>query len=147
LQFVEVQPGETAAGIDTETIHNNIARLRIFSEQRVTLSEISDGGACRRECELLISVKEKFSLYPVPVYVKYRDTEIGGAFLVESNLFGQNKGGVMAVSFLTVAGRLSQVTQTRTSATAGFRRRCDTLPAGYFLKTRQRQGSSHEVIR
>jgi hypothetical protein len=95
LQFVEVQPGETAAGIDTETIHNNIARLRIFSEQRVTLSEISDGGACRRECELLISVKEKFSLYPVPVYVKYRDTEIGGAFLVESNLFGQNKGGVI----------------------------------------------------
>lgn len=95
LQYVTVKEGESARHLDTNSIRDSIARLRIFAEQHVSLTEISDGGACRRDCQLLIQVKEKWSLYPVPVYVKYRDTEIGGAFLVESNLFGQNKGGVI----------------------------------------------------
>lgn len=95
LQYVTVKEGDSAENLDTISIRDNVARLRIFADQQVTLTEISDGGACRRECHLQILVKEKWSLYPVPVYVKYRDTEIGGAFLVESNLFGQNKGGVI----------------------------------------------------
>ncbi|WP_157210513.1 hypothetical protein [Turneriella parva] len=95
LQYVPAKEGDSAENIDTDSIRDSVARLSIFAEQQVTLTEISDGGLCRAECHLQILVKEKWSLYPVPVYVKYRDTEIGGAFLVESNLFGQNKGGVI----------------------------------------------------
>ncbi len=95
LQFVPVREGDSAEDLDTQKILNEIARLRIFSEQTVALTELDSGSACASRCHLQISVKEKWSLYPIPVYVKYRDTEIGGAFLVESNLFGQNKGAVL----------------------------------------------------
>ena len=95
LQFVPAREGESAEDLDTQKIRSEIARLRIFSELSVALTEINSGAECREMCHLQISVKEKWSLYPIPVYVKYRDTEIAGAFLVESNLFGENKGAVL----------------------------------------------------
>lgn len=90
-QYLDAQPGDAADSVDTEALRSYLERLRIFSRVEVTLRE-QDGTPCRRECVLTIDVKEKWSLYPIPVYVKYRDTEIGGAFLVESNAFGENKG-------------------------------------------------------
>lgn len=91
LQYIDAKEGDPADMIDTLELHNFLERLRIFSKVDVRLAE-TDGGTCRRDCILTIEVKEKWSLYPIPVYVKYRDTEIGGAFLVESNFLGENKG-------------------------------------------------------
>lgn len=90
-QYLEVGEGDAADRVDAEALRVFLERLRIFSRVEVTLSE-TDGTACVRECILTIDVREKWSLYPIPVYVKYRDTEIGGAFLVESNFLGENKG-------------------------------------------------------
>jgi hypothetical protein len=91
LQYVDVKEGDPAEKADPEGLRIFLERLRIFSRVEARLTE-SDGGACVHECVLTIDVKEKWSLYPIPVYVKYRDTEIGGAFLVESNFLGENKG-------------------------------------------------------
>lgn len=93
-QFIQVNPGESIAKLNPQEIVENIERLRIFSKVELELQELS-GQPCSDQCRLTIRVKEKWSLYPIPVYVKYRDTEIGGAFLVESNLFGRNQGGAI----------------------------------------------------
>ncbi len=91
LQYVDAKEGDAADKIDTEKLRVFLERLRIFSRVDVHLGE-ADGTACSKDCVLTIAVREKWSLYPIPVYVKYRDTEIGGAFLVESNFMGENKG-------------------------------------------------------
>jgi hypothetical protein len=91
LQYVGARQGDSAENIDPDLLRTYLQRLRIFSRVEVKLNE-TDGTPCLRECILTIDVKEKWSLYPIPVYVKYRDTEIGGAFLVESNFLGENKG-------------------------------------------------------
>lgn len=91
-QFIAVKPGEPITAADAEELRTQILRLRIFSEARVELLERDSAEPCRALCDLHITVREKWSLYPVPVYVRYRDTEIGGAFAVESNFLGQNKG-------------------------------------------------------
>ncbi len=91
-QFVTVKPGEPVSAEDAVELRTQIERLRIFSETRVELFEYDSREPCRSLCDLHISVREKWSLYPIPVYVRYRDTEIGGAFAVESNFLGQNKG-------------------------------------------------------
>ena len=91
LQYIDATVGDTADKIDTGNIRTWLVRLRIFSHVDVRLTE-TDGSACMKDCVLSVELKEKWSLYPIPVYVKYRDTEIGGAFLVESNFMGENKG-------------------------------------------------------
>ncbi|MBX3721383.1 MAG: hypothetical protein KF713_06050 [Turneriella sp.] len=91
LQYIDIKEGDPTDKIDTVELRNFLERLRIFSKVDVRLTE-TGGGPCVRECVLTVEVKEKWSLYPIPVYVKYRDTEIGGAFLVESNFLGENKG-------------------------------------------------------
>lgn len=91
-QFISVKPGDSADAADTQEIRTQIERLKIFSRTRVELIEEGSENPCQKHCMLRITVSEKWSLYPVPVYVSYRDTVIGGAFLVESNFLGQNKG-------------------------------------------------------
>ncbi|GAB4440028.1 MAG: hypothetical protein OHK0011_22540 [Turneriella sp.] len=91
-QFVTIKPGEPISTDDAEEVRTQIERLRIFSQTRVELTEQESNSPCRELCDLKITVREKWSLYPIPVYVRYRDTEIGGAFAVESNFLGQNKG-------------------------------------------------------
>lgn len=91
LQYLDIREGDAAAKVDTEELRVYLERLRIFSKVNVSLVE-GTGGPCKQDCTLSIEVKEKWSLFPIPVYVKYRDTEIGGAFLVESNFLGENKG-------------------------------------------------------
>ncbi len=91
-QFITVKPGEPISTPDAEELQTQILRLRIFSEVRVELLERESATPCHALCDLHIAVREKWSLYPIPVYVRYRDTEIGGAFVVESNFLGQNKG-------------------------------------------------------
>jgi hypothetical protein len=98
-QFVTIRPGEPISAADAEEVRTQIERLRIFSQTRVELIERESNAPCRELCDLKISVREKWSLYPIPVYVRYRDTEIGGGFAVESNFLGQNKG--LAVGALT----------------------------------------------
>lgn len=92
LQYVAVRAGDKAADLDIGELATVLERLRIFSRISILLNEKGENAACRQRCTLIIDVKEKWSLYPIPVYVKYRDTEIGGAFLVESNALGENKG-------------------------------------------------------
>jgi len=91
LQYLDIREGDAAAKVDAEEVRVYLERLRIFSRVEVRLAE-KTGGPCTQDCTLSIEVKEKWSLFPIPVYVKYRDTEIGGAFLVESNFLGENKG-------------------------------------------------------
>lgn len=91
-QYIPVAIGESPERFDPERLREQLTRLRIFSEVKVSLLETDRATACERECVIDIEVREKWSLYPIPVYVKYRDTEIGGAFLVESNALGENKG-------------------------------------------------------
>jgi hypothetical protein len=91
LQYVDAKEGDAANKVDPEELRVFLERLRIFSRVEVSLAE-ENGTACVKDCVLTIDVREKWSLYPIPVYVKYRDTEIGGAFLVESNFLGENKG-------------------------------------------------------
>lgn len=92
LQYLPVRAGDKVADLDIDQLRVYLERLRIFSQVTIQLKEVDEESACRAHCTLLIEVKEKWSLYPIPVYVKYRDTEIGGAFLVESNAMGENKG-------------------------------------------------------
>lgn len=91
LQYVDVPLGASFDALDTDDLKTRLERLRIFSDVQVALVE-TETTATERRYTLKISVKEKWSLYPIPVYVKYRDTEIGGAFLVESNFRGRNQG-------------------------------------------------------
>jgi hypothetical protein len=95
LQYIDTPVGGTVSTLDLNELNSQLLRLRIFSEVDVKLHESENGESCISKCTLLVKVKEKWSLYPIPVYVKYRDTEIGGAFLVESNLMGQNKGAAV----------------------------------------------------
>ena len=92
LQYIPVRAGEKMANLDLDQLRVYLERLRIFSQVTIHLTEVDEELPCQAHCTLLITVKEKWSLYPIPVYVKYRDTEIGGAFLVESNAMGENKG-------------------------------------------------------
>lgn len=92
MQYVGVEPGNNVTESDTEEIRIALDRLRIFSHVSVSLKSEDLVSSCTADCTLLIEVREKWSLYPIPVYVKYRDTEIGGAFLVESNFLGRNQG-------------------------------------------------------
>ncbi len=92
LQYVPVRAGDKVAQLDIDQLRVYLERLRIFSRVTIQLKEADEESPCREHCTLLIEVKEKWSLYPIPVYVRYRDTEIGGAFLVESNALGENKG-------------------------------------------------------
>lgn len=92
LQYVPVRAGDKIDDLDLDQLRVYLDRLRIFSQVTIRLNEADEESPCRAHCTLLIEVKEKWSLYPIPVYVKYRDTEIGGAFLVESNAMGENKG-------------------------------------------------------
>lgn len=92
LQYLTVRAGDKADGLDTDQLRVYLERLRIFSQVTIRLTEADQESPCHSNCTLLIEVKEKWSFYPIPVYVKYRDTEIGGAFLVESNAMGENKG-------------------------------------------------------
>lgn len=91
-QFVTRKPGDPITAADAAEVRTQIERLRIFSRTQVELNEHDSDEPCRELCDLKIQVSEKWSLYPIPVYVRYRDTEIGGAFAVESNFLGQNKG-------------------------------------------------------
>lgn len=91
-QFIKTKPGEPISNEDAAEIRTQLLRLRIFSTVRVELYEQATRLPCSDFCVLEIDVREKWSLYPIPVYVRYRDTEIGGGFLVESNFLGQNKG-------------------------------------------------------
>jgi len=93
-QYIPAKIGENLEDSTVEKLREDLLRLKIFSEVEIYLSE-TDGSACRESCHLTIRLKEKWTLYPIPVYVKYRDTEIGGAFLVESNLFGKNQGAAL----------------------------------------------------
>jgi hypothetical protein len=98
-QFITIKPGDPITAADAEELRTQVMRLRIFSEARVELLERDSTAQCRALCDLHVTVREKWSLYPIPVYVRYRDTEIGGGFAVESNFLGQNKG--LAVGALT----------------------------------------------
>jgi hypothetical protein len=98
-QFVIIRPGEPISASDAEEVRRQLERLRIFSETRVELLEQESDAPCHELCDLKITLREKWSLYPIPVYVRYRDTEIGGGLAVESNFLGQNKG--FAVGALT----------------------------------------------
>lgn len=98
-QFIKTQPGEPIAPADTVELRAQLLQLRIFSTVHVELYEQNTQMPCTKFCVLHIAVREKWSLYPIPVYVRYRDTEIGGGFIVESNFLGENKG--LAVGALT----------------------------------------------
>ncbi len=86
LQWVRVRPGDPVARFDEVRLRADLLRLGIFSDVRVERRAAPEG------VDLVIEPRERWSLYPVPMLVYYRDTYLLGGLLVESNALGRNKG-------------------------------------------------------
>ena len=85
-QWLECSAGEPLSTCDLPEIRERLYRLAIFSSIEVALEEQPEG------VEIVFRFEEKWSLYPVPMLWYSPGTAIAGLILVESNLFGYNKG-------------------------------------------------------
>ncbi len=86
LQWVKVRPGDPIQRFDEVRLRADLLRLGIFSDVHV------ERRAAPKGVDLVIEPRERWSLYPVPMLVYYRDTYLLGGLLVESNALGRNKG-------------------------------------------------------
>lgn len=85
-QWLTCRVGALLSSCDLPEIRDRIYRLAIFRRADVTLVD-APGGV-----EIVITIVEKRSLYPVPALWYTPGTELAGLVLAEANLFGFNKG-------------------------------------------------------
>jgi hypothetical protein len=85
-QFVRARAGEPLGAFDAEKTRSALLSLGIFSDVQVRVA-CAAGGA-----EIALVIDEKWTLYPIPTIVYWRETQILGLVLAESNAFGFNKG-------------------------------------------------------
>lgn len=85
-QWLTCRVGAPLSSCDLPQIRERIYRLAIFRRADVTLVD-GPGGV-----EIVITIVEKWSFYPVPALWYTPGTALGGLVLAEANLFGFNKG-------------------------------------------------------
>lgn len=81
-QWVRVRPGDPLGSVDARGLREDLLRLGVFREVRVDV----------RDRDVVVTIDEKWTLYPIPTLVYWKDTQIAGLVLAESNAFGLNKG-------------------------------------------------------
>jgi hypothetical protein len=85
-QWLTCRVGARLSSCDLPSIRDRIYRLAMFKRADVSLVD-GRGGV-----EIVITIVEKWSLYPVPALWYTPGTELAGLVLVEANLLGFNKG-------------------------------------------------------
>jgi hypothetical protein len=85
-QWIDCKVGEPLSRCDLGEIYERLYRLAIFSDIDVALARGPKG------VDVVIRVKEKWTLYPVPMLWYSPRTQLAGLLLVEANLLGYNKG-------------------------------------------------------
>lgn len=95
-QWVLTKPGDYLRDYDPVFTMEQLLNLRIFSRIELRLVENPSSSAGNNPTvDVVIQVKEKWSLFPVPFFYQTNDTKIGGLLLVDSNVGGYNKGATV----------------------------------------------------
>jgi hypothetical protein len=85
-QWIDCTAGQMLSTCDLSEARERIYRLGIFAEVDVAMID-RDAGV-----EVVVTIDEKWTLYPVPVLWYSPGTEMAGVILVEANALGYNKG-------------------------------------------------------
>jgi hypothetical protein len=88
-QWITCRTGTMLSQCDLALIREQIYRLGIFAAVDVAMIDRNDG------VEIVFTIDEKWTLYPVPVLWYSPGTEMAGAILVEANALGYNKGAAI----------------------------------------------------
>ncbi len=92
-QWIRCSGGDLLSSCDLPTIREQLYRLGIFSAIDVELVDAPEGVV------VVFRIKEKWSLYPVPMLWYSPGTEIAGLILAEANLLGFNKGAALGAVY------------------------------------------------
>ncbi len=85
-QWIDCDVGQPLLSCDLPSMRERLYRLGIFSAVDIAFDERPAG------VEIVVRLKEKWTLYPVPMLWYTPGTELAGLVLVEANLLGYNKG-------------------------------------------------------
>lgn len=94
--YINARPGMKLSDFDPVRLIQDMRHTGIFKTVNINYSAIN-GGAL-----ITIELEEKWTLLPIPVAVRTRDTQSYGLFLYESNALGYNKrvfAGAMYTNF------------------------------------------------